>query len=285
MFRPILVLTIALAATVACGVEAENAVPPTQSFTYKKTPQTDLQIIVHRPAAWKASDKRPAIVFFFGGGWTNGSVKQFESQAADLAARGMVAARADYRVKSRHGVTPKECVEDAKSAVRWLRQNAAKLGVDPDRIVAAGGSAGGHLAACTGLAPGLDAGGEDLAISSKPNAMVLFNPVLRLDLPQMQGLVGHDESLAKAISPTLYLAKSAPPTLLLYGSADRLAAQGDEFLKKAKELGCRAELFTAPGEGHGFFNRPPWREQTTQRMDEFLVSLGYLPAKAAGEKP
>jgi acetyl esterase/lipase len=191
----------------------------------------------------------------------------------------MVAARADYRVKSRHGVTPKECVEDAKSAVRWVRANAAKLGVDPNRIVAAGGSAGGHIAACTALAPGLDADGEDMKISSKPNAMVLFNPVLRMDLPQLLGFVGHDESLAKAISPTLYLTKDAPPTLLLCGSADQLAAQGDEFMKKSKELGHRAELFTAEGQGHGFFNRSPWLEKTTQRMDEFLVSIGYLRAK------
>ena len=134
---------------------------PIKSFTYKKAKQGDLEMVVHYPPGWKETDRRPAIVFFFGGGWTNGSVKQFETQATHLASRGMVAARADYRIKSKHGVTPKACVEDAKSAVRWLRQNAAKLGVDPDRIVAAGGSAGGHIAACTALAPGLDAEGED----------------------------------------------------------------------------------------------------------------------------
>jgi acetyl esterase/lipase len=256
---------------------------PTKSFTYKKTKQVDLEIIVHYPPGWKDTDKRPAIVFFFGGGWTNGSVKQFESQATHLANRGMIAARADYRVKSRQGVTPKECVEDAKSAVRWLRQNAAKLGIDPNRIVAAGGSAGGHIAACTALVPGLDADGEDTAVSSQPNAMVLFNPVLRLDEPQLLRFVGNDKVLAKSMSPTLYLTKDAPPTLLLYGSADRLAAQGDEFMKKSKELGHRAEMFTAEGQKHGFFNRPPWLEKTTQRMDEFLVSIGYLKAKPTGK--
>ena len=190
-----------------CPGEGRRPDLPTKSFTYKKTKQADLEIVVHYPPGWKETDKRPAIVFFFGGGWTSGSVKQFETQAAHLAGRGMVAARADYRIKSKHGVTPKECVEDAKSAVRWIRQNAAKLGVDPDRIVAAGGSAGGHIAACTALAPGLEAEGEDTAVSSKPNALVLFNPVLRLDLPQLLGFVGHDEALAKAISPTLYLTK------------------------------------------------------------------------------
>jgi acetyl esterase/lipase len=259
--------------------EDEPKAPPTKSFTYKKTKQADLAIFVHYPPDWKETDKRPAIVFFFGGGWTNGKIEQFEPQANHLASRGMVAARADYRVKSRHGVTPKECVEDAKGAVRWIRQNAAKLGVDPGRIVAAGGSAGGHIAACTALTPGLEADGEDMKISSKPNAMVLFNPVLRMDLPQLLGFVGRDESLAKAISPTLYLTKDTPPTLLLYGSADPLAAQGEEFMKKSKGLGHQAEMFTAEGQRHGFFNRPPWLEKTTQRMDDFLVSIGYLRAK------
>ena len=262
-----------------CGARAADS-PTTKTFVYKKTKQADLEIVVHYPPGWKDTDKRPAIVFFFGGGWTNGTIKQFEPQATHLASRGMVAARADYRVKSRHGVTPKECVEDAKSAVRWMRQNAAKLGVDPERIVAAGGSAGGHIAACTGLTPGLNAEGEDTKISSKPNALVLFNPVLRMDLPQLLGFVGRDEALAKTISPTLHLSKDTPPTLLLYGTADRLAAQGDEFMKKSKELGHKAELFMAEGQGHGFFNRPPWLEKTTQRMDEFLVSMGYLQQKA-----
>ncbi len=123
----------------------------TKAFTYTKTKQADLEMVVHYPPGWKETDKRPGIVFFFGGGWENGTIKAFEPQAKYLASRGMVAARADYRVKSRHGVTPKECVDDARSAIRWIRQNAGKLGVDPDKIVASGGSAGGHIAACTTL--------------------------------------------------------------------------------------------------------------------------------------
>ena len=159
-------------------------------------------------------------------------------QAKHLASRGMVAARADYRVKSRHGVTPKECVEDAKSAVRWMRQNAAKLGIDPDRIVAAGGSAGGHIAACTALTPGLDAEGEDAKVSSKPNALVLFNPVLRFSgIPELMERIGNDEALGKAISPTLHLTKDSPPTLIFFGTADRLAPMGDEFMKKIQGTG------------------------------------------------
>lgn len=196
---------------------------PSKTFVYKKTKQAELAIVVHFPSGWKASDRRAAIVFFFGGGWTNGKLSQFEPQATALAARGLVTARADYRVKSRHGVSPDVCVEDAKSAVRWLRQNASMLGIDPNRIIAAGGSAGGHIAACTALTDGLEAPGEDLRISSRPNAMILFNPVLRLDhLSALVARVGHNEKLAKQISPNLHISKETPPTLLFFGDQDPL---------------------------------------------------------------
>ena len=76
----------------------------TQSFVYKKTKQADLELVVHYPPGWTDHDKRPAIVFFFGGGWENGTIKAFEPQSKHLASRGMVAARADYRVKwDQHG--------------------------------------------------------------------------------------------------------------------------------------------------------------------------------------
>jgi acetyl esterase/lipase len=114
----------------------------------------------------------------------------------------------------------------------------------------------------------------------------LFNPVLRFNgIPELMGRIGNDEALGKAISPTLHLEKNSPPTILFFGTADRLKVMGDEFMEKSKKLGHRAEMFTAEGQGHRFFNRQPWLERTTQRMDEFLVSLGYLRAKATGEKP
>src|SRR5438876_1446003 len=93
-------------------------------FTFKETKQAKLDIHVHFPPEWKREDKRPAMVFFFGGGFKNGTVNAFYPQAVYFASRGLVTARADYRVKDRHGVEPDVCVEDGKSAVRWLRQNA-----------------------------------------------------------------------------------------------------------------------------------------------------------------
>src|SRR6185503_3489625 len=97
-----------------------------------------------------------------------------------LAARGMVAVTADYRVGSRHQAKIVDCIRDAKSAVRYLRANAARLGIDPGRIAAGGGSAGGHLAAATGVIAALDEPAGNPAISSRPDALVLFNPALVL---------------------------------------------------------------------------------------------------------
>jgi acetyl esterase/lipase len=273
----LLFCTLPLTAARTASADDQPEDPATKSFTYKKTRQANLEIIIHYPRGWKETDKRPGIVFFFSGGWTGGLIEQFESQAGYLATRGMVAARADYRVKSRHGVTPKECVEDAKSAVRWMRQNAGTLGMDPDRIVAAGGSAGGHIAACTALTPGLDAKGENTKVSSKPNVLLLFNPVLRFyGIPPLMDLIGSNEGLSKALSPTMHLTKDSPPTLIFFGTDDILAPMGEEFVQKSKELGHRAELFTAKGQPHEFYDHPPWLGTTMQRADEFLVSLRYL---------
>lgn len=143
---------------------------------YRKTPQGELFMHLYYPPDWKGSDRRPVIVFFFGGGWKNGAYTQFVPQAEYFASRGLVAACADYRIESKHKTTPDACVEDAKSAVRWLRGNASKLGIDPDKLIASGGSAGGHLAAATSLVEGFDAADDDKSISCKPNALVLFNP-------------------------------------------------------------------------------------------------------------
>jgi acetyl esterase len=267
----------------AASLSGASAVQPrVDESVYKKTPQGDLKMYVHFPPGWTAQDKRPAIVFFFGGGWTSGRVTQFEPQATYLAQRGIVAARADYRVRSRHGTMPDKCVEDAKSAVRWLRANAGKLGIDPQRIVASGGSAGGHIAACTATIPDFEAGGEDLSISSRPNLLVLFNPVL--DTVAIGEKYGMSE-IGRKISPNHFLSKDVPPAIIFFGTEDRLNEGGKEYIAKAKNLGLKAQMYMAPSQGHGFFNRSPWQERTTFLMDEFLTAHGYLQGKPTLELP
>jgi acetyl esterase/lipase len=269
---------------IPCARAGQSATsePATKEFVYKQTPQGDLKMYIHLPQGWTIRDKRPAIVFFFGGGWRSGTVEQFRPQAEYLAQRGMIAARADYRVRSRHGTAPDKCVEDAKSAVRWLRANAATLGIDPQRIVASGGSAGGHIAACTVAIPGFDASGEDTSLSCRPNLLALFNPVLNTVSVGEQFGMG---DLARSISPNHHMSKDIPPTILFFGTEDRFNEGGKEFIAKATELGLVARMHLAPNQPHGFFNRSPWRERTTYLMDEFLATQGYLAGKPTVELP
>ncbi|MSR31133.1 MAG: alpha/beta hydrolase [Gemmataceae bacterium] len=249
----------------------------TQAVTFKKTPQGDLQLHFFLPPGHDPKGKKPALVFFFGGGWKGGTFQQFVPQAEYLASRGLVAVCADYRIGSIHKTTPDCCVEDAKSAMRWLRGHAGEWGIDQDKIIASGGSAGGHLAACCALVPGWDAPGEDLKISCLPNALVLFNPAVDLKGHRILNAVGEDVS-AK-ISPAAFLNASLPPTLIFMGTEDKLLASSQEFQKKAKGLKRQVRLFTAKGQQHGFFNRSPWTEATTLEMEKFLASFGYLKGK------
>jgi acetyl esterase/lipase len=189
----------------------------------------------------------------------------------------MVAASAEYRIGKLHNTTPDICVEDAKSVIRWVRAHAKELGIDSSKVIAAGGSAGGHLAAATALVPGFEAEGEDLSISAIPNALVLYNPGLNPSLSDRK--IVHDregKTITQAISPNLFLHEMTPPAILFYGSEDAALEQGVEYVAKASELGLDVELWLASDQPHGFFNDSPWLEVTTLRLDQYLTRLGYL---------
>ncbi len=249
------------------------------SIVYKQTPQGDLKLHFDFPPGWRASDSRPAIVFFFGGGWRAGKITHLSPQAEYLSGRGMVAVRADYRVSSRHGTSPDKCVEDGKSAIRWVRANARKLGINPDMIVGSGGSAGGHVAACATLVEGLEADGEDHSISSKPNLMVLFNPVMETTIERLVQRMG-DEKMAALISPNKWINENTPPGIMFFGADDPLMELAINSLSLAADQGVHLELWTAEGQGHGFFNRSPWMEWTLSLTDQFLQKYGYLEGEA-----
>lgn len=265
---------------------------------YKTIGDVKLAVHIFTPDGFKPDDRRPASVFFFGGGWVGGTPRQFEQQCRYLAARGMVAMTADYRVFNRHGTLAVKCVEDAKSAIRWVRVNAKRLGVDPDRIVAGGGSAGGHIAACAGVLEGFEADGENTIVSSVPNAMVLFNPALVL-----APIAGKDESKSERfekltarlgtkpenLSPAHHVRPGVPPTLVQHGKADTTVPYWtvEAFAEAMKQAGNRCELIGYEGQQHGFFNFGHGGNErfiaTTKKMDEFLVSLGYLKGPATVE--
>ena len=256
---------------------------PDAQWLYKTVNDTELNLHVYTPEGHHPSDKRPAVIFFFGGGWNNGSPGQHYSQCAHLASRGMVAMSAEYRVKSRNQTTPKECVEDGKSAIRWVRAHATELGIDPNRIAAGGASAGGHVAAAAGTVDSFDAMSEDLSVSSRPDALVLFNPVF----DNGPGGFGHFSVKAywQDISPIHNISESAPPTIVFLGTEDEyigaeVAVRYKEFMDQS---GVRCDLHLYPEQAHGFFNpdrKNGYFEKTLETMDEFLTSLDFLDPKS-----
>lgn len=256
------------------------ALPDASAHVYKTVGETALRLWVFEPDGHQASDRRPAAVFFFGGGWRTGSPAQFERQANVLRDRGMVAVVADYRVSSRHGTRPWHAVADAHDALRWVASHATELGIDPERIAAAGGSAGGHLAAAT--ASLADPEGQDQA-PVRPSALVLFNPAVVM--ADVEGVFDAPEQLAErferpleAMSPYHNLAAGHPPTLVLHGIADALvpADTAVAYCERIAALGGDCEIVLYGGAPHGFFNRAPHFERTLGQMTRFLERLGWL---------
>lgn len=252
---------------------------PDRKIEYKKPEGKPLSLHVFLPPGWKASDQRPAVVFFFGGGWVGGSASQFYPQASHFAKRGMVAISADYRTKGSHKTGPKECVEDGKSAVRWVRGHAAELGIDPKKIAVGGGSAGGHVAAASTFCPGYDATGEDTQISTRADALILFNPVFD-NGPDGGWSHAAVKDYWQSISPAHNIQKPVPPTVIFLGTKDDLIpiSTAERFKKMAEEAGGRCELNLYQDQKHGFFNKEPHLKQTISAADAFLVSIGWLKA-------
>lgn len=228
--------------------------------------------------------KRPAIVFFFGGGWVGGTPKQFEMHARYLRSRGMIAILADYRTQKSHGTSPIECVADAKSAIRFVRKHAERLGIDPDRIVAAGGSAGGHIAAAAATLEDFDESSENDSIASTPNALVLFNPVY----DNSPGQYGHAKvkDIWQKFSPANNIRKGMPPAIVFFGNQDKLVTvkTASEFQKKMEQNGSRSDLHIYKGAGHGFFNfgrnQNKYFIETVTKADEFLTDLKFIDGEA-----
>ncbi|WP_206026230.1 alpha/beta hydrolase fold domain-containing protein [Roseimicrobium sp. ORNL1] len=251
---------------------------PTEKKVYKEIGDTKLEIWIWKPEGWKADDKRSAMVFYHGGGWRNGSPNAFSRQSAELVKLGMVAISVQYRLTSQAGVTIPDCVKDARSAFRWVRSHAGELGIDPGKIAAGGGSAGGHLAATLATLDDVNDAKDDLSVSAKPAALVLFNPATKLDYRRASEVTPAQQEELLKVSPYHHLKAGQPPTLIFHGDADNTVPidTAQAYAAKVKELGgsCVVEVFS--GEAHGFFNREPSYSKTVEKMVAFLREQGLL---------
>ena len=277
-----------------------QATPPMQEMFFKSTKDTTLKIYYSKPADAKPGKKYPAIIWIHGGGWTSGTASSFFAHAKYFSQRGAVGFSIEYRLIKFGGTGLAECLSDCKSAIRFIRTHAKELNIDPDKIIVLGDSAGGHLAGALGTMDGFDDAADDLSISAKPNAMVLYNPCVDMTVyPLVKNVLSdkiqnikaldsasikpEDWQLARTFSPISYVKPGLPPCLILHGLADKVipSEQSVRFTDAMKKAGNNCTVLLLPNTRHAFVctNYTATEEQVVSAItegDKFLTHLGYL---------
>lgn len=277
VFRLILGIAIACTSLNAAKEDPDKSAytaSPGKSYIYKKSGGKDQCLEVYFPPKKDTATPVPGILLFHGGGWTHGDLDQFRYACQYFARRGLVAATANYRMLPKEEVTQPGavsqrklvCITDAKSAIRWMKQHAEELGMDPKRLIVGGGSAGGHISILATLHPGLNDPQDPPEIDTSVAAYVEFNPAITKD----------PKTPPDAI-PFAFATAAMAPGIYFFGSNDGYQKGSLELQAKLATLGNHdLEIWFAPDQRHGFFNSPPWGEVTLAAADRFLVAHGFL---------
>jgi len=255
---------------------ADLGLEPGKVMVYKQSAGVPQALEVFYPPDWKPSGPGvPGLLLFHGGGWTGGDLGQFRAACSYFASRGLVAATANYRMLTKNEVKSqpagelrhkRTCVTDAKSAVRWMKQHAGELGIDPKRLIVGGGSAGGHISVLATTNPGLDDPSDPKAFDTAVAAYLLFNPAFSAK-----------DSSDPQVDVLKHLTAAFPPAILFFGTKDAWRPGSDAALRQLKALGNTAsEMWLAEELDHGFYRDQPWRDITLAAADRFLVAQGLL---------
>lgn len=274
MPRILLLLLLSASSVQAQQGELPAGVEMISEVVYARSGNRDLKLDLFLPQ--RGAGPFAAVVYIHGGGWRSGSRRQFYGYAAQMATIGFVGVTIDYRLSAEAKYPA--AVEDCRTAIRWLRANAARYDVDPTRIGVAGQSAGGHLAALLGVI-------ADTTLQVR--AVAAFNPVL--DLPAaaqsnpseagtaITSFLGapyvENPDLWKQASPLAHVSRNSAPMLLLHGTADSTVpySQSVAMLRALKASGVPAELYSVKGAKHlWFFNSNEAFQASLYRMKAFF---------------
>ncbi len=245
-------------------VIAQEPAKPDKLIVFKQTPEIDLKLHTFYPKNYDKNKQYPVIIFFWGGGFRDWRPEQFYRQARYFANHGMMAYAGEYRVKSRHDITMFDCVKDAKSAIRFLKKNKDLLSIDSSRIIASGGSSGGMIAACTEFIDHVNDDQDDLSFTSRPNALILYNPPLNI--------IRYD-----AINPMKFVDPNSAPTLIFHGTSDEIVSytQAIDFEERMNAHNNRCDVKIYKDMPHSFFNITKYNETLSEAHD-FIRSLGWI---------
>ena len=252
--------------------------PPGTPHVYKTSGGQERTMEIFLPPGHDPTKtKVPGLILFHGGGWQGGSLDQFRMACDYFARRGLVCATAEYQMLGKTGLAQlpagqsrkRVCVTDAKSAIRWFKQHASAFGIDPARIIAGGGSAGGHISALATMNPGLNDPNDPKDIDTSVVAYLWFNPAF-----------APDDKQDPEIDILTKMKADLPPAFVVFGDRDEWKTGWDAAHAKWKSLGTKSiELHIAQGQPHGFFNRKPWNAVCLIAADEFLTRHGFLTGK------
>lgn len=275
-------------------IDAAIPVPPAvrrrSDITYGRVGDRALQLDLYAPT--KIEQPAVAVILIHGGGWRSGRRQMYHYYGVRLAERGYVAATISYRLAG-EAVFP-AAVQDVKCAVRWMRARAAALHVDPHRIAAMGGSAGGHLALMAAYAddPALEGDGGHADVSSRVQAVIsLYGPTdLTTPVARGNGMVRdfmgvpyqRDHERYAHASPMHHLSDDDPPTLLLHGTLDGLVSisQSDALAARLGELGVPVGYTRYEGWPHVMDAARVVNDHCLWSIDRFLQT--HLSRRPAG---
>lgn len=259
------------------GIEVTpTALPGAETHIYRTGEPEPMRLHVFKPKGWRADDQRPAMIFFFGGGWTKGTPEKSAGWAKHFAKLGMVGIAPDYRTRNRFDTTPMEAVADGRAALRWVEDHAAELGVDTSKIVVGGNSAGGHVALWTAIAQTPPGSNPQEAPTIKPAALILLSTVS--DTSTLSGYTPYRFGTnAAALSPVNQLNPKMPPMLMFHGNADKTVPYRQAVALRDQLVATSnvCELVTVSGGDHGFTSQlPEWKEKSQTIIQEFLTRQG-----------
>ena len=241
------------------------------TYIYKNFEGKDLSLDVYEPAKEFSTLKKPAIILFHGGGLVAGNRQGMKDQCTYFSDKGIVAISPSYHLISKDSKQPalevQQCIKDTKSAIRWIKAHADQFGIDTNFVILGGGSAGAFLATVAAFNNDINESSDDINISVKGRALVLYNPAY---VPETR----------YSPAPVNYVSGSAaPPSIFFFGSEDKFKPGGDKLYNRLAKEKVITELWVAKGEKHSFFNKEGWKEATNHKAYNFLIRLNLLNKK------
>lgn len=252
---------------------------PVKEMTYKVIGERKLNFYVFEPKT--TLKNRPMMLFFIGGSFSVNPVSpaRFQHQAKYFSSKGMVTVCVDYRNGRDEGFSPIQAICDVKTAVRWARENSSILGIDPNKIVVCGSSAGSYIAVSSIMFDHINDEDNLQNTDHVPSALVVFSggmdgvDIMRRRYPKLI-------KVATEISPIHNIKKCLPQTLWFCGRSERDYEQNKSFVKRMNDVGNQITFLEYEGMDHGFFhygrNENKYFHETIQEMESFLKMGDFL---------